>query len=108
MKLTIIESPYAGTPKEIERNIRYAKTCVRDSLARGEAPYASHLFFTQYGILNDNIPAERKQGIEAGLAWGEKADLTVVYIDLGTTEGMNYGIERAQRAGRAVEYRSIL
>lgn len=48
----ILESPYAG---EIDRNIRYARACVRDSLLRGESPIASHLLYTQSGILDDDI-----------------------------------------------------
>lgn len=104
MKKVLIESPYAG---DIEKNIDYAKKCVLDCLKRGEAPYASHLFFTQEGILDDDNPHERKLGIEAGLTWGSKADKTVVYTDLGISKGMKYGIERAKAEGREIEYRSI-
>ena len=59
----ILESPYAG---DIEKNIEYARKCVRDSLLRGEAPIASHLLYTQEGILYDDIPEERKHGIIPG------------------------------------------
>ena len=52
MKLVIIESPYAG---DIEKNVAYARDCVRDSLMRGEAPYASHLLYTQPNILDDYL-----------------------------------------------------
>lgn len=65
MKLVILESPFAG---DVKRNILYARMCVRDSLGRGEAPIASHLLYTQSGILNDNLPEERQWGIDAGLA----------------------------------------
>lgn len=44
MRLVILESPYAGN---IEKNVAYARACVRDSLSRGEAPIASHLLYTQ-------------------------------------------------------------
>lgn len=104
MRLVIIESPYAGL---VGRNVAYAKRCVRDCLSRGEAPYASHLFFTQTDILDDDQPEQRKLGIEAGLAWGAKADATVVYTDLGITAGMEQGIERAKSQGRPVEMRSL-
>lgn len=57
MRLVIIESPFAG---DVEKNTRYARACVRDSLLRGEAPIASHLLYTQGGILNDDVPAERQ------------------------------------------------
>lgn len=104
MRLVIIESPYAG---DVERNVAYAKEAVRDCLARGEAPYASHLFFTQAGLLDDTVPEQRTLGIEAGLAWGAMAEATVVYTDLGMTSGMLLGIDRASLVGRPVEYRSL-
>lgn len=104
MRKVIIESPYAG---DIERNVAYARAAVRDSVKRGEAPYASHLFFTQPGVLNDDHPQERQLGIDAGLAWGECAEATVVYTDLGMSRGMEYGIARAEKAGRPIEYRSM-
>lgn len=104
MRLVIIESPYAG---DVERNAEYARRCVRDSLARGEAPIASHLLYTQPGILDDNDPAERQWGIDAGLAWRRVAEASVVYTDLGISSGMRYGISAAVAAGIPVEYRSI-
>lgn len=108
MKLVILESPYAGkTPEEIARNVDYARRCLRDSLLRGEAPIASHLLYTQPGVLRDEIPAERQHGIDAGLAWREVAHGTVVYMDLGITNGMAYGIEKARRSGRDVELRQL-
>jgi hypothetical protein len=104
MKRVLIESPFAG---DVQRNIRYAKACVMDCLKRGEAPYASHLFFTLEGLLDDNIPEERALGIEAGLIWGQAAECTVVYTDLGISEGMEGGIERARKEGREVKIRRL-
>ena len=104
MRLVIIESPYAG---DVETNVRYARAAVADCLRRGEAPIASRLLYTQPGILNDDIPAERALGIEAGLLWGAKAEATVVYTDLGLSGGMLQGIERAQAEGRPVEGRTL-
>lgn len=80
---------------------------MRDSLLRGEAPIASHLLYTQPGILNDDDPGEREWGIDAGLLWGAKADATVVYTDRGISRGMTQGINQAGLDGRAVEYRSL-
>ncbi len=105
MKLVIIESPYAGDTKA---NIDFARQCVRDSLARGEAPIASHLLYTQPGILRDGVPAERQWGIDAGLAWRRVADLTAVYEDHGLSQGMRYGIRAAEDAGVPIEYRSLV
>ena len=105
MKRVILESPFAG---DVERNIQYARQCIRDSLSRGEAPIASHLLYTQPGILDDNIPHERQWGIDAGLAWKSVAEASVVYEDYGISNGMQYGIDVAKKAGLAVEYRRIL
>ncbi|MGZ2448535.1 hypothetical protein ACVIRO_001289 [Rhizobium ruizarguesonis] len=108
MKLVILESPYAGaTPADTDRNVRYARLCVRDSLERGEAPIASHLLYTQPHILDDDIPHERQWGIDAGLAWRKVAEGSVVYVDLGISAGMKYGIAAAERAGLNVEYRKL-
>lgn len=103
-RLVIVESPFAG---DIERNTEYARACISDSLSRGEAPFASHLLYTQAGILDDAVPEERRKGIDAGLAWGRAADLTAVYTDLGVSLGMEEGIKAAERAGRTVVRRSI-
>lgn len=104
MKLVIVESPFAG---DVEANIKYARACVRDSLSRGEAPIASHLLYTQEGILNDDIPDERQWGIDAGLAWRKVAEASVVYTDRGISKGMEYGIAAATAAGIPVEYRKL-
>lgn len=108
MRLVILESPYAGkTAEEINGNIEYARRCVRDSLMRGEAPIASHLLYTQPGILDDSIPEERDQGINAGLAWRKVAEASVVYVDKGISQGMRYGIAAAEAAGLDIEIRRI-
>jgi hypothetical protein len=104
MRRVIIESPYAG---DVQANVTYARAAMLDCLTRGEAPYASHLLYTQVGVLDDTVPEERARGIEAGLIWGSMADATLVYIDRGISEGMRQGIARAEREGRPVEYRTI-
>jgi hypothetical protein len=124
MKLVVLESPLKGhVPAWAEkikvlarwierfhrkRNRRYAKECMRDSLMRGEAPYASHLLYDQVGILDDSLPSERERGLLAGLAWGVCAHVTVVYTDRGISPGMIRGIEAARDAGRPVVYRMLL
>lgn len=102
--LVILESPYAG---DVERNTAYARRALADALARGEAPIASHLLYTQPGVLDDTDPTQRAQGIEAGLAWAPHAKATVVYTDHGITDGMLAGIDHANAQGRPVEYRLI-
>src|SRR5215472_11519852 len=100
----VLESPYGG---DVERNKRYARACVRDCLQRGESAIASHLLYTQEGILDDAVPAERMLGIRAGWAWMPVADAVVVYTDLGTSDGMREGIRTAARLGCLIEYRSL-
>lgn len=104
MKRVIIESPYAG---DIKRNTQYARFCMRDSLARGEAPLASHLLYTQPGILRDEVPGERTAGIQAGYVWLRIAALVAVYTDLGISEGMKAAIEAAECEGIEIEYRKV-
>ena len=72
---------------------------MRNCLQRGEAPFASHLLYTQPGILADEDPGERALGIDAGLAWGRAAAATVVYCDLGISKGMEQGIAAARAEG---------
>lgn len=113
MRRVILESPYRGGghwPMSWWRrlqNIRYARAAVRHSLTLGEAPIASHLLYTQPGILDDDNAAERAWGIDAGLAWGAVADATVVYSDRGISQGMVWGVQNAHREGRPVEWRTI-
>lgn len=104
MRLVLVESPYAGN---IERNLAYARAALHDCLRRGEAPFASHLLYTQPGVLDDLVPSERELGINAGLAWGRAAEATVVYVDLGINKGMHLGIERAHKELRLVEMRRL-
>lgn len=104
MRLVIVESPYAG---DVPANVAYARRCVHDALSRGEAPIASHLLYTQPGILDDNDARERQWGIDAGLAWKAVAEASVVYTDRGISKGMEYGIAAAQQAGLDIEYRKI-
>jgi hypothetical protein len=105
MKRVILESPYAG---DVERNIKYARLCVKDSLTRGESPIASHLLYTQEGILDDAIEKERLHGINAGLKWKEVADLQVFYVDYGISRGMQYGMDYAKEHNIPFETRTIL
>jgi len=104
MRLVILESPYAG---DVERNLEYGRACLADCLARGEAPIASHLLYTQPGVLDDSKPEERKKGIEAGFAWRIPADATVVYTDLGISSGMDDGVSHSVLYATKVEYRTL-
>lgn len=104
MRLVILESPYAG---DVEANIAYAKRCVLDCLTKGEAPIASHLLFTQPGVLDDLKSEERQLGIEAGLAWMRVCEAVVAYLDRGISKGMVLALTEAKILGVPIEYRSI-
>lgn len=105
MKLVIIESPFSGN---VSRNLKYARLCLADCLERGEAPFASHLLYTQSTVLDDNNPAERMLGINAGFAWAKNAELTAVYEDFGISNGMKLGVQNAIDCKREIDYRTIL
>jgi len=83
MRRVLILSPYKG---DIEANVAYAWECVIDSMKRGEAPWASHLFYTE--IMNDADPAQRSLGFACEYAWLRVCDLLAVYTDRGLSSGM--------------------
>jgi hypothetical protein len=108
MRRVLLESPYGSDdPTMVDANVAYARKCLRDSIKRGEAPIASHLLFTQPGVLRDDVPDERRLGIDAGLAWMTYADAMVLYIDRGVSPGMREAMKLAQRTGLEVELRSL-
>jgi hypothetical protein len=68
------------------RNVRYACAipCFADWLRARRT--------TVRGVLDDDIPAERQPSIDAGLAWRDAAEATVVYTDRGISVGMKFGV----------------
>jgi hypothetical protein len=120
MRRVIIESPYAGESTTLPwplsiieaivdrwMNVRYLRKCLRDSLKRGEAPFASHAIYTQPGVLDDNCPMERRMGIHAGFAWGAVAAIRAVYTDRGMSQGMEEGIKAAKVINQKIEFRTL-
>lgn len=104
MKLVIIESPFAGqTPEILREHLAYGQLALKDSLERGEAPFASHLFYPL--VLRDDVPDQRELGMKAGWAWMAQADLVAVYMDQGMSPGMAAGVERATALRLPIEYR---
>jgi hypothetical protein len=102
MKRVVVESPFRG---DYALNRAYLLMCLRDCLNRGEAPFASHLFYTE--VLDDREPRDRKLGIDAGLEWASQADVIAVYSDLGISMGMKYAIENHVANNRVIEHRSL-
>lgn len=105
MKIADIESPYNGeSPEIIKRNILYARIACRWALDHGFFPYASHLFFTQPGILDDKDPTERHLGIDAGKEIiAKSATHSLFFLDFGESSGMTYGRRLAEKAGREIQ-----
>lgn len=102
-KRVVLESPWAGWGSTA---LAYAEDCLRDSLLRGEAPYASHWLYAA-GPLDDDQPAERVLGLAAGEAWRPLAEAVAVYTDLGVSPGMRQGIAASEKLGQPVEYRRL-
>ena len=109
MKRVIIESPYAGkTDQEIDVNEAYAELAMHDCLVNHhESPYASHLLYTRRFVLRDEIPEDRKLGIEAGFYWRDVSEKTIFYHDMGMTPGMVQGIEDCKKKDKEFEIRSL-
>ena len=105
MKRVVVESPYKG---EVKINEIYGAFAMHDCLVNyNEAPYASHLLYTQKYVLRDHISGERRLGIDAGFAWREPAEKTVFYIDLLMSEGMVEGLEDCKKKGVPYELRKL-
>lgn len=103
-RIVVVESPFAG---DVPRNLRFLRACLRDSLLRGEAPYASHAIYTQPGVLDDGDVQDRKFGMEAGFEFKNVADCTVVYQNLGISPGMQAGIDASTAKGYKYEFRTL-
>lgn len=107
MLRVMIESPFrAETFETLVRNLDYANACVRESLLRGEAPFAMHLFYPTY--LDEYNPEERAKGIACGLMWLRAADMVALYIDHGKTSGMLAAEELALQCKIPVVYRRLV
>lgn len=103
MKLAIIESPYAG---DVERNIKYARECMRWAILNEYAPFASHLLYTQ--VLDDSIKYQRSHGIAMGLEWLKKADIQLIFTDYGISPGMKRAINLGSYFGIEQQFIKIL
>jgi hypothetical protein len=108
MKRVVLESPYRATEKvSLVTHVAYARLCVKHSLSQGEAPLASHLLYTQEGILVDALLEERLKGMWAGWTWFSSAEQLVVYTDFGISAGMKQGIYCASELRLPIVHRSI-
>lgn len=103
LRRVIIESPYSG---DVVANTAYLDRCFLDALSRGEAPIASHGSRLVH-VLNDHDAHQRRQGMDAGLAWYAGAELIAFYVDRGMTTGMVEALEYAIKLGIKFELRRL-
>lgn len=103
----IIESRYRDSdPGRQEYFKEFAFACMEDCFRNyNEAGFASHCNYTKF--LNEEIEEERNRGIIAGFAWREVAEKSVVYTNLGTSPGVEWGIQDSIKKGKPVEYRTL-
>lgn len=102
MKTVFVCSPYSGNT---ERNVAYAYAAMKDCFIRNEAPFAPHLLYPH--VLDDLNPQERELAMKAGAEYLSEAGLLAVYIDLGTSIGMQAEIDSATYFNVPIEYRKL-
>ena len=94
-KLCYVCSPYRG---DVARNVQYAQELTGRAVRKGLVPITPHLYITQ--ALDDNDPAERAMGMEAGLRLLEPCECIMIGGRYGISEGMRYEIEWAHKMGK--------
>jgi hypothetical protein len=98
MEIAYICSPYQNDPA---RNTERTKDYCRHALRQGFIPLAAHLHYPQF--LNEADPAQRKIGLECGLALLRKCDVIFVYGNQ-LTAGMKREIAEAERLNVPIYY----
>ncbi|MBS3938709.1 MAG: DUF4406 domain-containing protein [Peptococcaceae bacterium] len=89
-------SPYGGKQENYERALEHCRAVA----AMGHIPLASHVML--HGILNDHVPAQRQNGLAAGLALVEIADEVWVFGQV-LSPGMEGEITHALKLGVPVK-----
>lgn len=104
MTLTLVslESPFASDPLA---NIAYAYEACKDSISKGESPYASHLLFPQF--LDDKDPTQRAEGLRLSDAWRHQAAKIIFYLDKGWSAGMQHALDFVKTHGKHAEFRVL-
>ncbi|MCE9635786.1 MAG: DUF4406 domain-containing protein [Planctomycetes bacterium] len=97
MKRIFVCSPYRG---DVAANVEIARAACREVLRAGDAPLVPHLLYPD--VLDDDVPAERSLGIEAGRCWLAMANEVLVVGPI--TAGMREEIATAEALGIPVRY----
>jgi len=110
MKVRVmVESPFKAQEFTAKVLDRYARRCMKDSLDRGESPFMSHMLYPKRtgGVLDDNDPEEREQGLDGHNNWLKVSQLVAVYIDYNISAGMEDAMDRASKFTIPVKVRRI-
>jgi hypothetical protein len=102
-----IASPY-HTNTQRDTFDRYLLQCLDDSISKGEAPYAPHIYLPQCKLCNDNDKESRNRGLEIGRKFLVICQLVAVYKDFGISEGMQGEMDYAKSLKIPINIRSIL
>jgi hypothetical protein len=106
-RLVVIESPWAGLGAG-EKATNYLRQCIRDSLSRGEIPWASHAMLAHTRALYEEDEDQRAEGLEINRAMiMHYAQLVAFYIDHGMSAGMKLARQWAGMHGVRIEERKI-
>ena len=110
---TLYESPFASKDFDtFAGNIAYLRMVKRNgALLHNEAGFGSHGVWTQPGVFQDSVPAERALGIDCCLAFAELAYRGVMNhvfcVDRGWTNGMLLSKRRSEGVGGTFIVRSL-
>lgn len=102
MKKIYVISPYAG---DVSNNVKNAISYCKYVMAQGFMPLASHLYFTQF--TDDNIPEERRQGLNMGLELLAMCDEAWVFDGGRISSGMEGEIKRSKELGINLRYFTV-
>jgi hypothetical protein len=85
---------------DVAANVEVARAACREVLRVGDAPFAPHLLYPD--LLDDDVPAERALGMEAGRRWLAMSHEVLVVGEV--TAGMREEIATAEALGIPVRY----
>lgn len=87
---------------------RYLLKCIEDSILKGEAPYAPHVYLPKLKLCDDRTTEGRRIGMEVGQKFLNICQLLAVYKDFGISEGMQMEMDTAKNLKIPINIRSIL
>lgn len=98
-KKVYVASRYA---EDVEANTAAALDYCRYVIKENCIPVASHIFYADSGMLNDNSEEERELGLMFGLSLLAVCDEVWVFSDISA--GMQQEITEAKKLGKRVRY----